>query len=373
MKTKPRRTYPLWGLVWAGIEGVHLSEEEKKNIQELGISGLILFKRNIESLSQLFELCREIHNLNPSPLIMIDREGGAVDRLRHLVEFPSWPAPAKLAEVCTLEEIEKTAFYMAQEMKALGICMNFAPCVDVPSVYGSLFEGRLWGDTPEDVSEKSLAYFHGLEKVGLAACAKHFPGHGGVMEDSHLRLPVDQRDFKTLYTHDLIPFRKIIAAGVEAIMSAHVLYPKMDPIHPATLSSFFLAKTLREEMGFQGLIVSDDLDMKALYEKDISLSVVMVQALSAGVDILLKCEPCPDWKALVEEVECSLSQKKFDIGEWELKRARLERFKQKYASIKPVSSFEELKKGVMGSDAQKWCQKLNEKLPAFPDSDSRPE
>lgn len=360
---------PLCGLVWAGVEGVRLSEEEKKNIQGLGISGLILFKRNIESLSQLFELCREIHGLNPPPLIMIDREGGAVDRLKHLPEFPSWPAPAKLAEVCTLEEIEKTAFYMAREMKALGIGMNFAPCVDFPSVYSSLFEGRLWGDTPQDVSEKSLAYFYGLKKAGLAACAKHFPGHGGVREDSHLTLPVDQRDFKTLYTHDLIPFKRMIAAEVEAIMSAHVLYPKMDPLHPATLSLFFLKETLRKEMGFKGLIVSDDLDMKALYEKGLSLSAVMVQALLAGVDILLKCEPYSNWKTLVEEVERGLSQKKFDMGELDLKRARWERFKQKYASIKPVSSFEELKKVVAEPDSQKWCQKLNEKLlSGFPPS-----
>ena len=110
MKNKPRRDHPLGGLIWAGIKGFSLSEEEKKSIRELGISGLILFKRNVESLSQLFELCSEIHSLNPSPLIMMDREGGGVDRLKHLPEFPSWPAPAKLAELCTLEEIEKRLF-----------------------------------------------------------------------------------------------------------------------------------------------------------------------------------------------------------------------------------------------------------------------
>ena len=359
MKKKTQRTHPLWGLIWAGIKGVHLSEEEKKSIQELGISGLILFKRNIESLSQLFELCREIHSLNPPPLIMIDREGGAVDRLKHLPEFPSWPAPSKLAELCTLEEIEKIAFYMSREIKALGICINFAPCVDVPSMYNPLFEGRLWGDTPEEISKKARAYFYGLRKAGLAACAKHFPGHGGVTEDSHLKLPVDQRDFKMLYTHDLVPFQKMIAAGVEMIMSAHVLYPKMDPIRPATLSSFFLENILREEMGFKGLIVSDDLDMKALYDKGFSLPEVMAQALCAGVDILLKCEPYLEWKALVEEVKLILSRKKVETNELELKRVRLEKFKQKYAAIKPVSSFNQLKEIVADSESQKWCEKLN--------------
>ena len=161
----------------------------------------------------------------------------------------------------------------------------FPLCV-IPSLKADYGE-----DTPEEISKKARAYFYGLKKAGLAACAKHFPGHGGVREDSHIKLPVDHRDFKALYAHDLIPFQKMIVAGVEMIMSAHVLYPKMDSVKPATLSSFFLEKTLRKKMGFQGLIVSDDLDMKALYEKDFSLPEVMVQALCVGVDILLKCEP----------------------------------------------------------------------------------
>ena len=368
MKEKPRRTHPLCGrthplcgLIWTGIKGLSLSEEEKKNIKEWDISGLILFKRNIESLSQLFELCREIHSLEPAPLIMMDREGGSVDRLRHLSDFPSYPAPARLAELCSLEEIEKTAFYMAREMKALGICINFAPCVDVPSVSNPLFEGRLWGGFPEPISRKALFYFQGLKKAGVAACAKHFPGHGGVREDSHLQLPEDQRDRETLYRCDLLPFQKMIEAGVEMIMSAHVLYSKVDALMPATLSAVFLKEVLREKMGFQGLVVSDDLSMKALYSKNFSLPEVMVQALCAGVDVLLNCEPVWDIPAVIEEVQLRLSRKKTDTDEVGLKQDRIEQFRKKYGAVKPVSSFKQLKKIVACPKAHKWCKNLNER------------
>lgn len=366
MKRKPRQYHshyvgPLCGLIWAGIKGVSLSEEEKKNIRELGISGLILFKRNIESLFQLFELCREIHSLDPAPLIMMDREGGVVDRLRHLPDFPSYPSPARMAQVCSLEEIEKTAFYMAREMKALGICINFAPCVDVPSVSNPLFEGRLWGACPVEISRRALAYFRGLKKAGLASCAKHFPGHGGVKEDSHLQRPEDHRDMETLYQHDLLPFQKMIDAEVEMVMSAHVLYSKVDSVMPATLSAVFLKKILREKLGFQGLIVSDDLDMKALYDRDFPLPEVMVQALSAGVDILLKCEPDLDWQVLAEEVQLVLSREKMDINEIESKQARIKQFKQRYRTVKPVSSFDQLKKIVACPETHKWCKRLNKR------------
>ena len=359
----PSPAWPAGSLIWAGIKGLSLLEEEKKSIQEAEISGLILFKRNIETLPQLFELCREIHSLKPAPLIMMDREGGPVDRLKYLPEYPKWPAPADLAQLCSLEEIEQTAFYMAQEMKALGICINFAPCVDILSVPNPLFNRRLWGwwgDGPEKIAQKALMYLYGLKKAGLAGCAKHFPGHGGVREDSHLQLPVDHRDFEELYKCDLIPFQKAITAGVEMLMTAHVLYPKMDPLMPATLSRFFLTEILRKKMGFQGLIVSDDLDMKALYNRGFSLPEVMVQALGAGVDILLKCEPCEDLLELAETMHIALSRKHIN-KKLESKLIRLQKFKQRYCLIKPASSFEQLKNIVTESKAHRWCDELSKR------------
>ncbi len=344
-------------LLWTGIKGTTLSADEKKAIQEEEISGLILFKRNIESLPQLFELCREIHRLKPAPLIMIDREGGEVDRLKHLPDFYNWPSPEELSKICSLEEIEKTGFYMAREMKALGICINFAPVVDVPSVTNTLFKGRLFGKTPEEIFLKSKAYFLGMRKAGLAACAKHFPGHGGVKEDSHITLPVDERALEKLYEKDLLPFQKIIDEKIEMIMSAHLLFPQVDPLMPVTLSSIFLQKILREQMRFSGLIVSDDLDMKAL--QNIPVSEKMLSFLKAGGDVLLKCE-ASNLSALLDEIKQNFSREhNLDI---KAKLNRLKAFRTKYSVIKPVSSLSELKNILAQPKAQKWQEELTNRI-----------
>ena len=350
--------------VWMGIKGLSLSQEEKKSLEERFISGVVLFKRNIESLSQLWELCREIHSLKSAPFIAMDREGGEVDRLKHLPDYPLWPAPAELSQVCSLEEIEKTAFYMSQEMRDLGICLNFAPCVDIPSVYNPLFKGRLWGKEEKQISEKAIAWLKGLKKAGLAACAKHFPGHGGVKEDSHFELPIDQRNFEILKNKDILPFQKMIAEKVDMIMTAHILYPKVDSLHPATLSSLFLQKVLREDMSFSSLIVSDDLDMKALYRAEISLPQVMVQALEAGVDILLKCDPCVNGWAWIEQFKEALSQNKGAREQLNKqnkeRKLRISEFKQKYSHIKPCSSFKALKTRLQPFG--NWCDELHKKI-----------
>lgn len=344
--------YSVGPLIWSGIKGVCLSQEEKKALQKLRVSGLILFKRNIESLEQLFELCREIHSLKPAPLIVLDREGGPVDRLKHLAEFPSWPSPEKVASVCSLEEIKKTGYYMGREMRALGMSVNFAPCVDVPSWDNPLFEGRLLGTNYQDISQKALAYLQGLRKAGIAGCAKHFPGHGAVKKDSHLELPIDQREFTDL-KKDLIPFQKMIIGGVDMIMSAHLLYPKVDPRRPVTLSRIFLKKILRNKMSFPGLVISDDLDMKAL--KKYSLSKVMFYALKAGVDILLKCEPA-NLLELYEQLHKQLETQ--NIQDIDLKLMRLRLFQQKYKLVKPVPSLAQLKKVLSEPKVHDWCREL---------------
>ena len=353
---KKNTEYNLGPLLWTGIKGSTVLNEEKKVFQKEKISGLILFKRNIKSLSQLFELCKEIHQLKPPPLIMMDREGGKVDRLSHLPEFFNWPSPETLINICSLEEIEKTSFYMAQEMKALGISINLAPTLDVPSVPNPIFKGRLFGKNPEEVFQKAKAYFLGLKKAGLAACAKHFPGHGGVKTDSHLTLPLDKRSFNALYEKDLLPFRKIIEKEVDIVMSAHLFFPKVDPLMPVTLSSVFLQKILREQMKFPGLIVSDDLDMKALQDTPLSERVILF--LKAGGDIGLKCEPSNLCELMEEIKQRRQKQSNFNI---ESKIHRLQIFKKKYSNIKPVSSLKELKKVLTQPKVQKWQEELTKR------------
>ena len=331
------------GLV-LGVKGLSLSEEEKKGIKKAGLFGLVLFKRNIKSLSQLFELLQEIHSLNPSLLLMMDREGGAVDRLSHLADFPPWPGPEELSALCSLKDLENTYFHIAREMQGLGIAVSFSPSVDILSVKNPLFKGRLLGKS--ELSQKAVAVLKGIHRAGLLAVAKHFPGHGGVREDSHQTLPIDQRPLSALEEKDLLPFKALISAKLKLIMTAHVLYPLADPLNPATLSPFFLKKVLRQKMNFKGLVLSDDLDMKALSQ----LSAVdrAFKALCAGVDIVLKCEPVDMLsfsEALREKMQDTPSRK---LQTW-----------QNTHSIKTLSSFKSFKKTLDAS--WKWYDTLNKR------------
>ena len=303
---------------------------------------MVLFKRNIHSLLQLWELCCEIHSLNPSPFIAIDQEGGPVDRLKHLSDYTPWPAPEDLCQTNSAEKMEQIGFTSAEELKALGISVNFAPVLDVPSVKSELLKKRCFGKTPAEVSQKALAWLKGMQRAGVIACVKHFPGHGGTKEDSHLSLPVDERSLKELKEKDLIPFQKAISQGAEMVMTGHLLFPKVDPEHPVTLSSVFLKKILREEMGFNGWIISDDLDMKALYTKrakGANLKEVMSMALKAGVDILLKCRPEEGFFELLQEFSSSFKPSENLTLRWN-------NFYKKHNPIKPASSFEQVKKTI---------------------------
>ena len=342
--------------LWTGVKGPSLLPEEKNLLQKEKISGVIIFKRNVHSLSQVRELCREIQSLSPPPLLMMDREGGSVDRLKHLPEFFNWPGPEELSRLCSLEEIEKTAFYMAREMKALGIAVNFAPVIDLPLALNPLFKGRLFGKNPEEIFQKARAYMSGIKKAGLSACAKHFPGHGGVREDSHITLPQDQRKLKALYEKDLRPFQKIIAQKIDLIMSAHILFPQVDPLRPATLSPVFLKQILREKMKFRGLILSDDLDMKALEKTGLSPCETVISFWRAGGDIGLKCEG-ESLGDLLEEIKQKISPLPQDSAGLPLKRARLRAFKKKYSGIK-AASLSGLKKILTEPKAKKWQEEL---------------
>ena len=349
-------------LIWSGIQGESLSTDEKQWIQKEHISGLILFKRNIHSLAQLYELSREIKSLNPTPLLVIDREGGSVDRLKHLPEMPDWPAPEDLAKVCTLEEITKTGFFMGLELKTLGFDVNFAPVWDCLSVktIPPLFQKRLLGQNPQTLIPKALAFMKGLKRAGLAGVAKHFPGHGGVSEDSHFQLPTDNRTQEEFLKKDLIPFEKAIRSGVELIMTAHVMYPCWDKNCPATFSDIILKNLLRKKMNFPGLIITDDLDMKAL--KDFSLKQILINLFKADGDIALKCCLDKDTFSMPEWIRETISKKKMDLQTMESKIKKVLHFKTRFQKAEKLSFSQWQKQLVKNSESQLWCRKLNKRL-----------
>ena len=340
-------------LVWSGIKTFSLTSSEKKNIEQQKISGLILFKRNIKSLRQFYELCKEIYFLKHKPLIAIDREGGLVDRLKHLPEFSDWPQPEVLARTCSLREIKQTAFFIGRPLSALGVFVNFAPCFDIPLVKSPLFKGRLM------TSKKALAFTTGLKKAGLAMTAKHFPGHGGVLKDSHKTLPIDANSLQEIKRTHLPPFKLAIKKGLDLIMTAHVLYPSCDKNHPATISPFFLKKLLRKELKFKGLIVSDDLDMKALNKRSLKQNVLL--ALKAGGDVLLKCQPGLNNFRIAEWIKKEALKDKHFEQDVKDKIKRVKVFQQKFP-LKKFPSFTEYKNLVLDPKARKWQKELKNRF-----------
>lgn len=275
-----------------GISGKSLTESEKKFIVENNIGGVVLFGRNVEEPKQIYDLTNEIQSLRNQmmsdvPLIVgIDMEGGRVARLK--APFTTWPPMANLGEIDSPSLAFKFAQSMGEELKAVGINLNFAPCVDVlTNPANELIGDRSFSDDPEIVGKIGSAVVRGFLKASIIPCAKHFPGHGNTIIDSHEDLPVEEVDFERLNEIELNPFKKAFRARVDMVMTAHMKFPKIDPDWPVTLSEKFIKEILRDT-GYKKIVITDDLDMKALannYDKEF----IPVQALKAGCNMLLYC------------------------------------------------------------------------------------
>ncbi|MBY0314369.1 MAG: beta-N-acetylhexosaminidase [Bdellovibrionales bacterium] len=277
-----------------GIQGKTLLDEEKEFIVKYNIGGVILFDRNLESPAQIHALVSEIQALrhrttDKTPLfISIDMEGGRVHRLK--APFTKWPAVARLGDKGSSTLAFRFALNMGEEMRAFGINLDFAPSVDIFSnPKNTVIGDRALSSDPEIVTQLSSALVRGYIKADVIPCGKHFPGHGGTEIDSHFDLPVSQDTLKSLDdSRALEPFKKIFKSRCELVMSAHISFPKIDAQWPVTLSPTFLQQILRDVLRYRGLIITDDLDMKAL-AKHFPKDVIPVQALIAGANILLYC------------------------------------------------------------------------------------
>lgn len=276
-----------------GFPGKSLDDSTLRLIGELGINNFIIFKRNVESPAQLKKLCADLKDVCarvnlPSPLIAIDQEGGTVARL---------PAPfTQFADARKLAGADDPAAALAHyattcagELFEAGINMNLAPVLDVcPAGQGFFMEKRSLGSEALVVGELGCLVIKGLQEGGIAACGKHFPGLGAARLDPHLHLPVVSRSLEQIKETDLVPFQKAIGAGVAAIMTSHTIYKNLDEATPATLSMYVLSDLLRSELGFDGLIITDDLEMGAI-ENERSVPQAALQALAAGADMILIC------------------------------------------------------------------------------------
>lgn len=280
------------GPLMVDLEGTAISEAEKELLLKPEVGGVILFTRNFESIEQITALVDELHNLrSPRLLVAIDHEGGRVQRFRD--GFSRIPPAAIYARTAnndldaSRQLAEKAGWLMAIELRACGIDFSFAPVLDLAHGLSGVIGDRAFHSKPATVATLGYAFMHGMNKAGMKAVGKHFPGHGGVVEDSHVAIPVDHREFDELLHKDIIPFKYMIENRLAAIMPAHVIYDKVDD-KPAGYSSFWLENILRKRFGFQGVIFSDDLSMEAACVAG-SYGERAEAALKAGCDMALVC------------------------------------------------------------------------------------
>lgn len=314
-----------------GIEGLTLTEFEASFFKHNPLGGIILFKRNIESLEQTIRLNKMLIEINNSypPLISVDQEGGRVARLRGICTDlpPMAQMSARLTESPHLAY--RLGALQGRELASLGFNLNFSPVCDVMSNQENEVIGdRSFSSCPSTVAQLASQYIKGLQGAGVAACAKHFPGHGATSVDSHFALPRLSIDMREVETRELVPFREAIAADVATIMTAHVVIESLDSV-PATLSKKALDDLLRTNLGYNNVIISDDLDMKALADH-FSLPEIIEEGINASIDLFIVGD---DFKKAVEAI--GLLQHLIDTNEHVRNRAiktaaRLDRLRSRY-------------------------------------------
>lgn len=277
----------------AGFEGYTVPESFQKLIRDCKIGNVILFRRNIQSAEQLRELCVFLHCLirmetGLPPMILLDEEGGTVSRLGELGSV----SPSAMAQGATgdPENAFRVGRMIGQELRAVGVNFNCAPILDCNTNPKNPVIGvRSFGGDPEKVADFGAAYARGLREAGVIACGKHFPGHGDTETDSHLGLPVVNKSLEEIERVELVSFRRAIEEKIDALMTAHVVFPALEPERiPSTVSRKVMTGLLREKMGFEGLIVTDCMEMDAI-KRQFGSARGALMALQAGVDMTLIC------------------------------------------------------------------------------------
>jgi beta-N-acetylhexosaminidase len=277
----------LGQLFMVGVKAETLSAEELSAFNDLAVGGFILFKHNLTEPEQIVTLCRSLWDLGGEhpPFIAIDQEGGRVHRLP--LPFSHFPPAAALASSQRPDLAYQIGRATAAELTMAGINLNFAPVLDVDSnPQNPIIGDRSFGRDPQQVIRFSEATMAGLRDGGIIPCGKHFPGHGDTVQDPHWVLPVVKRPLTELQACELLPFVHACRGNIESLMTAHVLYGALDPQWPATLSQKIVTGLLRRQLGYDGVVFSDDLEMKAISDhyRDEQAAALCVRA---GVDVLL--------------------------------------------------------------------------------------
>jgi beta-N-acetylhexosaminidase len=276
-------------LLLVGLQGETPASDERLLCEEYGFGGFVLFKRNCRAADQVVSLCRTLWDLTDElpPFIAIDQEGGRVHRLP--APFTHFPPAARVGDRNDPDLARRMGRAAAAELVLAGINLNFAPVLDVNSDSdNSIIGDRAFAADPQAVMRLGWAWTEGLRDGGIIPCGKHFPGHGAADKDSHLNLPTVTKSMDELNTRELPPFVHACRHNIEALMTAHVLYPGLDPQWPATLSEKIVTDLLRRQLGYGGVIFSDDMEMKAISDR-YGAEEAAYLSVRAGVDALLFC------------------------------------------------------------------------------------
>lgn len=337
------------------LPGTTIPVELRSLAKEFDLGGVILFGRNIETPEQVAELSAECEALGRTmpAWVSVDQEGGRVARLKE--PFTKWPPMATLGRAGTQAEAlaQRFAKALAEELLAVGITLDYAPVLDIhTNPKNPVIGDRALAERAEDVARLGRVIIRGLQDAGLAACGKHFPGHGDTSTDSHFELPLVEHQPDRLRAIEFEPFRAAIAEQVAFIMIAHVLVPSLDQHKPASLSPRIVQRILRDELKFNGVILSDDLEMKAV-SANYAVPDAAVEAIAAGCDGVMVCHGDVDLQArtleaLVKAVESgALTAGRHDDAAMRLKRA-----KQRYLAPErpgPAARMRALR-GVLGRE-----------------------
>ena len=318
-------------LLIGSFPGTTVPKDLRSLAKEFNLGGVILFSRNVEAPEQVAELAGDAESLGRGmpAWVSIDQEGGRVARLKE--PFTRWPPMAVLGRAKSEGLAERFGRALARELRAVGITLDYAPVLDIhTNPKNPVIGDRALAEKADEVARLASEIIRALQSEGVAACGKHFPGHGDTSTDSHLELPLVEHPPDRLRAVEFEPFRAAIREQVAFIMTAHVLVPALDEQRPATLSPAIVQRLLREELGYAGVILSDDLEMKAVSART-AVPAAAVQAIQAGCDAVLVCSGDVDLQAatleaLVKAVEAGdISRARLDDAMQRLTKAK-ERF-----------------------------------------------
>ena len=318
-----------------GFDGFEASRDVKRMIREYGVGHVILFARNVDSPEQVAELVRELQECARDAgfalplLVAVDQEGGRVARMRR--PWTEWAPLAALGRTGDEGLSRRMGAALAREMAACGIRLDFAPVMDVhTNAANPIINDRAFGEDPALVARLGAAMIRGFQDEGVAACAKHFPGHGDTDLDSHHALPVVSHDRRRLEEVELAPFRAAIEADVATMMTVHALIQELDDTLPATLSPKIVRGVLRGELGYRGVVVSDDLEMKAVFERW-KPEESAVLAAKAGCDILPLCSESHDHQVdAIEAVVRALETEEIPFTDMDDACGRIQKMKERF-------------------------------------------